>query len=433
VTLWKGVYEMSRKQKILVLAQEQETRTILLRLVAESGIAEADFEGPPGVILFACGARIPKGELKTAQRIANGKIPIILITSCGSEELAIEALRCGFSNYLRLPLTAADLSEALRNALPLPEEPFDGAMEQMIGNSQIIRNLKSYLLKAASCSSNVLITGETGCGKEITAELIHRYSPRRDKPFVAINCAAIPDSLFESELFGFERGSFTGAQAAQDGKLKLADGGTVFLDEIGDLSSYAQAKLLRAIESGEIQRLGGRKPQVIDIRVVAATNRELEHDPNFRKDLFFRLNVARIHLPPLRDRKEDIFNLAESFRAEFDRKFGRRTTGFTSQARELMMTHDWPGNVRELRNVIEAAFIDLAWNALEIELPPPFRKALETAAGVGSGERERILLALSETQWNKSRAAERLHWSRMTLYRKLAQHKISKASSPSHS
>ena len=195
----------------------------------------------------------------------------------------------------------------------------------------------------------------------------------------------------------------------------------------------AQAKLLRAIESGEIQRLGGRKAQRVDIRVIAATNRDLELDSHFRKDLFFRLNVAQIHLPPLRERKEDILAIAEMFRKEFDRKFARHTTGFTSSARELMLAHAWPGNIRELRNVIESAFIDLARDAFEIAMPTQFSKAVEASRGESRAELERILLTLSETHWNKSRAAERLHWSRMTLYRKMAHYQIRSAAGASSS
>jgi transcriptional regulator with GAF, ATPase, and Fis domain len=292
----------------------------------------------------------------------------------------------------------------------------------MLGASLAIREVKAHLRRIAACSSNVLITGETGTGKELAAELIHGQSSRAERPLVTLNCAAVPDSLLESELFGFERGAFTGAHVAQDGKLKLAAGGTVFLDEVGDLSPYAQAKVLRAVETGEIQRLGGRRPQQIDVRVIAATNKNLEDDPNFRRDLYFRLNVARVHLPPLRERKEDILPLADSFRTEFERTFGCKTSAFTANAQELLLTHHWPGNVRELRHIVEAAFINPGANAAgEIDLPVEFRKSIRSFSG---GELERILAALSKTHWNRSRAAEELRWSRMTLYRKMARYKI---------
>jgi DNA-binding NtrC family response regulator len=419
---------------VLVLSDDKDIRTELLRLLAGSEVAETGSGQRPAAILLGCRARISTRDLAAAQALSScsqaGRVPIVLITAEGSESLAIEAMRAGIANYFRLPATSVELDGILESSIP--EQPIERVpgpvvIDEMIGGSPAMQHLKNYLLRAAACSSNVLITGETGCGKELVAEMVHRHSPRATAPMITVNCAAIPDSLFESELFGFERGAFTGAHAAQDGKLMLADRGTIFLDEIGDLTPYAQAKLLRTIESGEIQRLGGRKAQKIDVRVVAATNRDLDADLHFRKDLFFRLNVARIHLPPLRDRKEDILPLAEMFRRHFDRKFARRTVGFTPAATELLLAHSWPGNVRELRNIIEAAFIELAPDASSVELPVQFRKVFEANRSAPYGELERILLALSETQWNKSRAAERLHWSRMTLYRKIALYKLHKA------
>jgi DNA-binding NtrC family response regulator len=411
---------MTRKT-VLVLSQDRAVREALLRLLAEAGIAP-EGAGTPAAIVLGCRSRLAPGDLENARAAAQaGAIPIILVTADGSESLAVEALRAGIANYLRLPLSAAELAGAI-HGLPVPGAA--AADDRIIGVSQTIHDLKNYLRRVAASSSNVLITGETGTGKELAAEFVHRHSSRAARPLVTINCAAMPDSLIESELFGFERGAFTGAQAAQNGMFKLADRGVVFLDEIGDLSPWAQAKILRVIESGEIQRLGGRQAQRVDVRVIAATHRDLEHDPAFRRDLYFRLNVAHVHLPPLRERKEDILPLADSFRAEFDRAFGRATV-FTSTARTLLLGHLWPGNVRELRNIVEAAFIDPGPDAHgELDLPAPFAKALGESAG---GELERILRALSETHWNKSRAADELQWSRMTLYRKMARYKLSRA------
>jgi len=413
-------------QAILTLSEDPAVRGILSRLLAAAGLTSADSTVSPAVILLGCRERIAKNDLAVARatsRNGNGT-PIILITSHGSEDLAVEALRAGITNYLRLPLTPDHLARAIEAVAP--DTNAAAHTDRILGVSKAIQEVKTYLHRAASCSSNVLITGETGTGKELAADLIHRRSSRAAKPLIAINCAAIPDSLLESELFGFERGAFTGAHAAQDGKLKLAAGGTVFFDEIGDLSPYAQAKILRAIETGEIQRLGGRQSQQIDVRVIAATNRNLETDLNFRRDLYFRLNVARVHLPPLRERKEDILPLAEAFRTEFDRKFGCTSKAFLPRARELMLLHGWPGNIRELRNIVEAAFIDPGPNAEgEIDLPAQFRKAVEGSSG---GELELILLALSQTEWNRSRAAKELNWSRMTLYRKMTQYRITRAS-----
>lgn len=297
------------------------------------------------------------------------------------------------------------------------------ARNSMLGNSRAMVDIKARIARIARTDSNVLITGETGTGKEVVAELIHQNSSRAAKPLVCINCAAIPDTLLESELFGYERGTFTGAHTSQPGKLKLADGGTVFFDEIGDLSLFHQAKVLRLIESREIQRLGASRPQPIDFRMIAATNCELESlatAGKFRKDLFFRLNVARINLPPLRERREDVLILANFFRETFNLKFSMQTVGFSPIAQEILLSHAWPGNIRELRNIVEAAFINLEPGVTLLDLPPPFCQAIPQ----NLSELDRILLALSDTHWNKSKAAEKMHWSRRTLYRKMSRYQI---------
>jgi DNA-binding NtrC family response regulator len=415
---------MTGKPVALVLSENRAIREILLGLLASAGFATSNSASAPDVILVGCGARIATGDLEAAEATCrkDRRVPIILVTSHGSEELAVAALRGGMANYLRLPLTPGEFACALEPFLATPSVPSPD--DRMIGESPTFRAVRQYLYRAASSSSNVLITGETGTGKELAAGFIHHHSKRAAKPLITINCAAIPDSLIESELFGFVRNAFTGADRAQDGKFKLGDGGTVFLDEIGDLSPYAQAKILRVIESGEIQRLGARQPQHADIRIIAATNRHLEADSGFRKDLYFRLNVARVHLPPLRERRDDVLSLAEAFRAEFDRKFECVTT-FTVSAKQLLLAHQWPGNIRELRNIVEAAFIEPGPDANgKLDLPAPFRQALQDFA---PGEQERILLALSKTHWNKSQAASDLHWSRMTLYRKMARYQLKQA------
>ncbi len=409
---------------ILIFSQNSQLRDTLSTLLLAAGFALANAGSPPVAIVIGCGDQISPNDLaaaRSASRDQNG-IPIVLVTSQGSESLAIEALRAGAANYIRLPQTPAQLAAAIEGVVP-NRTTRDGD-NRIVGVSKALENVKSYLRRAAACNSNVLITGETGTGKELAADFVHRFSSRAARPFITINCAAIPDSLLESELFGYERGAFTGAHAPQDGKLKLAHGGSVFLDEIGDLSPYAQAKILRAIESGEIQRLGGRQAQKIDIRIIAATNRKLESDETFRRDLFFRLNVARIHLPPLRERKDDILPLAETFRREFDVKFGCVTKSFTRGTAELLMAYTWPGNVRELRNIVEASFIDPGPGASgQIDLPSQFRNAVQGSTG---GELERILMTLARTEWNRSLAAKELHWSRMTLYRKMARYNITR-------
>ncbi|MBW2163252.1 MAG: sigma-54-dependent Fis family transcriptional regulator, partial [Deltaproteobacteria bacterium] len=285
------------------------------------------------------------------------------------------------------------------------------------------------LVKVATTDSTVLITGETGTGKELAAELIHQNSPRHKEPFVCINCAALPESLVESEMFGYERGAFTGAVALKQGKFELAEGGTVFLDEIGDMSPYAQMKILRTTEKKEICRLGGKGAIPIDVRIVGATNRDLEQlieKGNFRKDLYYRLNVARVHLPPLRLRKEDIPSLLKHYIRKFNQRFGREVEGLAEEALDSLLRYDWPGNVRELKNILEATFINLPSRKIALmDLPKTFQGRLKETEGLPEKERDRLLSVLFATKWNKSKAARKLQWSRMTLYRKMAKYQIS--------
>lgn len=288
--------------------------------------------------------------------------------------------------------------------------------------------LKSYMRKVATTDSHVLITGETGTGKELAAEYIHQQSTRRTKPLLSINCAALPEGLFESELFGYERGAFTGATSSYPGKLKLGDGGTVLFDEIGDMSLYAQAKILRLIETKEVYPLGGRRTVPLDIRIIAATNRDLERQTTrgeFRQDLYYRLNVARVYLPPLRERKDDIPTLIDHYVQRFTVRSGRGIEGFSDEAMELLSRYDWPGNVRELMNLVERIFIDPPSEKIGVaDLPEPMRSPLPARQDTLPAERELLLYTLAQTHWNKSQAAERLHWSRMTLYRKIAKYHI---------
>ena len=297
----------------------------------------------------------------------------------------------------------------------------------MIGSSATIARVRALVANVARTDCNVLLTGETGTGKELVADLIHKNGTRRGKPFVKVNCAAIPDSLLESELFGYERGAFTGAHSRTQGKLEQANTGTILFDEIGDMSPYAQAKVLRSIESGEITRLGGRAPTKLDVRILAATNRDLESmamEDHFRKDLYFRLNVARVHLPPLRDRKADIPEIADHYLDHFNAAFRAEVTGLAQDTLEDFLSHDWPGNVRELRNLLEGVFVVKRSSQITAaDLPDWFRERLKNKRSV-IHESGKILSVLLATNWNKSKAAGQLHWSRMTLYRKLVKYNL---------
>ena len=312
-------------------------------------------------------------------RLWDRRVPLILLATHSSEELAIAALRAGVTDYFKQPFSWGEVALRVRHCLAnrLPAQcltssaPTGGSIRStigsglrggkwMIGESLVMQEIRAYIGKVAATDSNLLITGETGTGKELVAALIHHNSPRWHKPFVCIDCTAIPDSLLESELFGYERGAFTGAHTLKEGKLELADGGTVFLDEIGDMNLYAQAKLLRAIENKEVSHLGGKGSISLDIRIIAATNQNLERlmaQERFRTDLYFRLNVASIHLPPLRECKEGLAALCDYYIREMNRRFGREIEGFTEEALACLLRYNWPGNVRELKNLIEASFI----------------------------------------------------------------------------
>jgi transcriptional regulator with PAS, ATPase and Fis domain len=299
----------------------------------------------------------------------------------------------------------------------------------LVGESEPMAMLAAYIPKVARSGATVLITGETGTGKERVAQAIHTLSRRSAKPFVVVNCGALPDSLIESELFGHTRGAFTGAIAATRGKLVEADGGTLFLDEIGEMSLYAQARLLRVLETQEVQPLGGAPAHRVDIRVVAATNRELESEVaerRFRADLYYRLNVARLVIPPLRDRPGDVALLARHVIAELNQRNSTDVEGPEPDLLAALAAYEWPGNVRELRNVIEAVFIDppsgrVGFQHLPLAFQALFGRYRRTTP---ASERSRLIDALERTKWNKAEAAKALKWSRMTLYRKLVKYHV---------
>jgi len=292
-----------------------------------------------------------------------------------------------------------------------------------------MRALSARVARIAATDSTVLITGETGTGKELVASAIHSASSRSSKPFLRVNCAAIPDALVESELFGYERGAFTGAQAGHAGWLQEAHQGTIFLDEVGDMSASTQAKLLRVIENKEFRRLGGRAEIHVDVRFIAATNRNLDEmaaEGKFRKDLYFRLNVARVHLLPLRDRKEDIPVLLRHFVHKLSVQNSKQAPEMAGDVWNCLINHEWQGNIRELRNVVEAAFVNSPGDVIRmVDLPENFQKLRRDVPRPLPEEREQLMAALLETKWNKSKAAEQLRWSRMTVYRKMRRYQIS--------
>src|ERR1700723_133953 len=383
------------------------------------------------------------------------RIPVIIITGRGSDERVVQAIEAGAYWYIEKPLKPPVLRALLERALGHVRNQqavvaltrdlrAAGKLGTLVGTSAPMQDVMRQVEIAAPSTASVLITGETGSGKEMVARSIHMLSPRADRPFVAINCSAIPESLMESEIFGHEKGAFTGAAERRIGCFELADGGTLLLDEIGEMPAQTQAKLLRVLEDHKVRRLGSKVETPGDVPVLAATNKEPEQavaKGELRQDLYFRLNVFHIHLPPLRDRKEDIPLLVEHILRDINVKHGRNVHGVNPEVLEMFAGYSWPGNVRELRNVLERAAIvsdrDLIGRA---SLPTDFGHAPAAAASelaslrfplgttVEAAERELILQTLASTN-NKTRAAELLGISLKTLHNKLKEYEAAKTPS----
>ena len=350
---------------------------------------------------------------------------------------AVEAMKLGAGDYLEKPLTAKTLTESVeRHKKRIINHRY--GFDEIIGTSPAMQHIFGLIKKAAASESNVLITGESGTGKELIARAIHRWSPRNERSFMTINCSAIPDTLLESELFGFEKGAFTGAQYQKKGLLEQSDGGTVFFDEIGDVSPLFQTKVLRVLQEGELMRIGGMRQLKVDLRFIAATNRDLKaacQRGAFREDLFYRLNVINIHLPPLRERLEDVPFLVKHFiREHAPKRKDILIKGIAGEAMNTLMGHSYPGNVRELENIIERAisFSNTA-ELLRTDLPSflaqqtparPETTSTRLREALSAFEKEAITAALGKCSGNISRAATTLGIYRQQLQRKIKQYKI---------
>jgi two-component system response regulator HydG len=445
----------SRTARILVVEDNDTLRRGVARALRDawgdvdevaSGDVAIDRIGDPRVPAYdvvVTDLRLPGADGRAVLRAAGERDPrtaVLLMTAYGSIETAVEAMRCGAFDFVEKPLDLEQLELRVGRAVAhrrllreVGELRADRAARQVeaqiIGDSSALRGVLDLARRVAPTRSTVLVTGETGTGKELIASLIHRASSRGDGPLVKVNCAALPETLLESELFGHERGSFTGADRRRIGRFEEASGGTLLLDEVGDMSGAIQAKVLRVLQDQEFHRVGGAKTLRTDARIVAATNQDLEvqmREGHFREDLFFRLNVIQIQLPPLRERGDDLLALAHHFLALSNRELGRELRGFSGAALARLRDHGWPGNVRELQNTIERAALMAAGVRIEVDdlaiLAPPTGEAGGwqpelPPEGISLGEVERVLVleALGRTGYVQKRAASLLGISRRKL------------------
>ena len=443
-----------KKVKILVVDDETIVRESLAEWLKDAGhevftaedghrALEVVKREEPGIMIADLVMPGMDGiELMRRAKAQQSRIEVIIITAYASIPTAITAMKEGAYDYIEKPFCperAELLVEKLSQYRELVEENIalrqkledHYRFENIIAKSSKMQRLIELIKTVGKSNATVLITGESGTGKELVARAIQSQSNRKSKPFVAVSCAALPESLLESELFGHEKGSFTGAYAQKKGKFEFAAGGTLFLDEVGEMSANIQVHLLRVLEEKEFTRVGGNEPIRVDVRVISATNKDLTkaiERQEFREDLYYRLNVVNIELPPLRERKEDIPLLAEHFLNKFASENRKSIAGFCPEATEFLLEHDWPGNVRELENSIERAVI-LAKDD-HIAITDLRQKGVTPAAGTRPGrnlkeiEREHILSTIEETGENYSEAARILGISRMTLYNKVKEYGI---------
>ena len=374
----------------------------------------------------------------------NPGVPVIVLTGHGSIDSAVDAMRNGAYDFLTKPLNLDQLVLIVKRALQgrelvlkhkeLQEELNSRkSFESIIGKSAEMQKIFEIVRKAAGSKASVLITGESGVGKELIANALHNLSPRRDNSLIKVHCAALSENLLESELFGHEKGAFTGATSLKRGRFELANGGTIFLDEIGEIDQNVQIKILRVLQDKRFERVGGEETLEVDVRVIAATNRDLEAEiaaGRFREDLYYRLNVVHIHVPPLRDRRDDIPLLITAFLQEFAKENGKTIEGIDSRARSALYKFDWPGNIRQLGNCLESAVVMSSGPIIKLEdLPPSIAGSsqtdiIEVPAGIPMAEAEKMLILqnLAINKGNKTKTADILGIGRKTLHRKLDEY-----------
>ncbi len=450
---------MISSRRILVVDDEESHRLMLRAVLKEEGYQVTEAADGPEAIgameqesydLVLLDLRLPAMDgIETLNEIKkiSPLVPVIMMTAYASVKTAVEALKAGAFDYLTKPLDIEELKVLIEKALELYDlrtenialkerlgDRFD--FSRLIGQSAKMRELFNTLSLVAPTDATVLLLGESGTGKELVANAIHQNSLRKNQPFIKVSCAALPETLLESELFGHEKGAFTGAITRREGRFQLAHRGSIFLDEVGEMSGATQIKLLRVLQEKEIEPLGSNRPIKVDVRVIAATNKDLEKEVKagrFREDLFYRLNVVPIILPSLRERREDIPLLANHFLKYYGEKNGKEFKGISNKALDLLIRYPWPGNVRELENIMERAVIMARGEIIvPADLPPVIQalakekenEELQFPPGITLAQVERalILKTLEDTGGNRSRAAEILGINRRTLQNKLKEY-----------
>ncbi|MGD0015643.1 MAG: sigma-54 dependent transcriptional regulator [Bryobacteraceae bacterium] len=438
------------KLSILIVDDEQVVRDSLTHWFREEGYQVEAAENASAALaslaaqdvdLVIADIRMPGMDgLELMEKIRAEQLDasVIVMTGYASVETAVRALKHGAFDYITKPFDPDDLSVVVRNALEQDRLKRENrmlrqqlsedhqAVTELVGQSEAMRKVREQIETVAGVDSTVLIEGESGTGKELVARAVHRLSPRRYNPMVVVHCGALTETLIESELFGHEKGAFTGAQYRKKGKFEAAMGGTVFLDEITDISLKTQTDLLRVLQEREIVRVGGTQPIHVDFRVIAATNRnlaEIVKEGRFRSDLYYRLNVFTIHLPPLRDRHGDVPLLASYFLDKYSQQMNRKFTGFDRAGMDLLIAHNWPGNVRELENIVERAVVvghEPLVRVHDLAVARPAEGADDLT--IDSLERRHIVRVLEDFAWNQTQAAKALGIDRVTLYHKIRRY-----------
>ena len=449
------------KPVVLIVDDEKSARDGLVRALrrdyhvfaAENGNAALEILARQKIDVLLSDVRMPGMDGITLMQRAlanNTQLICIILTAYGDVELAVEAMKQGATDFMTKPINLDKLELVLGRLLKAKHIELENeqlkvqldskyGLENIIGCSAPMQEVFDTIRQVANSRATVLIQGESGTGKELVAKAIHQLSARNKGPFVAVHCASLSHNLLESELFGHEKGAFTGAMERRIGRFEKADGGSLFLDEISEIDASVQVKILRALEERQIERVGGDTPVDVDTRLIAATNRDLKvmvEEGDFREDLFYRLYVVVITLPPLRERQDDILLLLNHYLAEFNKENGKRIEGFSPAAYEMLSAYDWPGNIRELRNLVERMVVLSRGKTLDIsDIPAQVREKISDGGGevkvdaeltVDEMEKRMIIQALEKTGGNRTKAAEKLGISRRTLHRKLNQYELGK-------